>query len=43
MQVKTEMTRKVGNQPEEGSKKSKEVGNESPLACMFQRQQTVND
>jgi hypothetical protein len=36
MQVKTEMTRKVGNQPEGESKKSKEVAHESPLASMFQ-------
>jgi hypothetical protein len=31
MQVKTEMKRKVGKEPEGGSKKRKEVGNESPL------------
>ena len=43
MQVKTEMKRKVGKEPEGGSKKLKEVGNESPLSSMFQKQQTVND
>jgi hypothetical protein len=37
------MKRKVGKEPEGGSKKRKEVGNESPLACMFQKQQTAND
>ena len=35
MQVKTEMKRKVGKDPGGGSKKRKEVGNESPLASMF--------
>ncbi len=43
MQVKTEMKRKVGKESEGGSKKPKEVGNESPLASMFQKQQTAND
>ena len=43
MQVKTEMKRKVGKEPEGGSKKRKEVGNESPLSSMFQKQQTAND
>jgi hypothetical protein len=43
MQVKTEMMRKVGKDPGEGSKKCKEVGSKSPLAFMFQKQQTVND
>ena len=43
MQVKTEMTRKAGNQPEGGSKKPKQVCNESRLASMFQKQQTTND
>ena len=43
MQVKTEMKSKVGNDPEGGSKKRKEVANESPLPLMFQKQQTVND
>ena len=43
MQVKTEMKRKVGKEPEGRSKKRKEVGNESPLASMFQKQQTVHD
>jgi hypothetical protein len=42
MQV-TEMNRKVGKDLEGGSKKRKEVGNEPPLASMFQKQQTVND
>ena len=37
------MKRKVGKEPEGGSKKPKQVGNESPLASMFQNQQTVND
>ncbi len=37
------MKRRVGKEPEGGSKKREEVGNESPLACMFQKQQTVND
>jgi len=35
MREKTEMKRKVGKEPEGGSKKPKEVGNESPLASMF--------
>ncbi len=43
MQVKTEMMRKVGKDPGGGSKKREEVGSESPLASMFQKQQTVND
>jgi hypothetical protein len=43
MQVKTEMKRKVGKEPQGGSKKRKEVANESPLASMFQKQQTVHD
>ena len=43
MQVKTEMKRKVGKEPEGGRKKPKEVGNESALASMFQKQQTAND
>ena len=43
MQVKTEMKRKVGKESEGGSKKRKEVGNESPLSSMFQKQQTAND
>jgi hypothetical protein len=37
------MKRKVRKEPEGGSKKRKEVGNESLLASMFQRQQTAND
>ncbi len=37
------MKRKVGKEPEGGSKKRKEVGNESPLVCMFLKQQTAND
>ena len=38
------MNRKVGKERESegGSKKPKEVGNESPLASMFQKQQTAN-
>ncbi len=43
MQVKTEMKRKVGKEPEGGRKKPKEVGNESTLASMFQKQQTADD
>ena len=43
MQVKTEMNHKVGKESEEGSKKRKEVENESPLDSMFQKQQTIND
>jgi hypothetical protein len=43
MQVKTAMKRKVGKEPEGGSNKRKEVENESPLASMFQKQQTAND
>ena len=34
MHLKTEMKRKVGKEPEGGSKKRKEVGNESPLASI---------
>jgi hypothetical protein len=33
--VKNEMKCKVGKEPEGGSKKRKEVGNESPLDSMF--------
>jgi hypothetical protein len=43
MQVKTEMKRKVRKESGGGSKKRKEVGNESPLSSMFQKQQTAND
>ena len=43
MQVKTEMKRKVGKDPGEESNKRKEVWNESPLASMFQKQQTANE
>jgi len=32
------MKRKAGKEPEGGSKKRKEVGNEPPLASMFQKQ-----
>ena len=42
----TEMKGKVGNDPGGGStylKKRKDVGNASPLASMFQEQQTDND
>jgi len=42
MQVKTEMKSKVGNDPEGGSKKRKEVANESPLALMFQKQGMIS-
>jgi hypothetical protein len=42
-QIKIEMKRKVGKEPEGGSKKLKELGNELSLASMFQKQQTVND
>jgi hypothetical protein len=41
MQV-TEMEHKVGKELEGGSKKRKEVGNEPPLASLFQKQQAVN-
>ena len=37
------MKYKVGKEPEGGSKNRKEVENESPLASMFQKQQTAND
>ena len=40
MQVKNEMKRRVGKEPEGGSK---EMGNKSPLASLFETQQTVND
>ncbi len=43
MQVKTEMKHMVGKEPEGGSKLRKEVGNESHLTSMFQKQQTTND
>ena len=42
-QVKTEMKRKVGKDPGGQSKKGEEVGNESPLPSVFQKQQTDND
>ena len=42
-QVKTEMKHKAGKGPEGWSKKRTEVGNESPLTSMFQKQQTAND
>jgi hypothetical protein len=42
MQVKTEMKRKVGKDPEGGSKKRKELGNESPLASMLQKKKIGN-
>ena len=35
MQVNTEMKRKVGKEPEGGSKKRKEVGNDNSLTLMF--------
>ena len=34
------MQRKVEKEPEGGSKNRKEVGNESPLVSMFQKQQS---
>ena len=37
------MKRKVGKEPEGGSKKPKQVCNESPLVSMFQKQQTASD
>ena len=40
--INTSMKHKVGMETEGGSKKGKGVGNESPLSCMFQKQQTVN-
>ncbi len=40
MQVKNEMKRTVGKEPEGGSK---EMENKSPLASMFETQQTAND
>ena len=43
MEVKTVMKRTVGKDPGGGIKKPKGVGNESPLASMFQKRQTVND
>jgi hypothetical protein len=33
--------RKEGKDPEGGSKKSKEVANDKPLASMFEKQQAV--
>jgi len=36
------MTRKVGKEPEGGSKKRKEVGNANSLASMFAKQQAVS-
>ena len=36
------MKRKVGKEPEWGSKKRKQVGNENSLASMFAKQQTVS-
>jgi len=43
MQVKTAMKRKVGKEPAGGSKKRKELGNELPLASMFQKQHPAID
>jgi hypothetical protein len=43
MQVKTEMNHTVGKEREGGSKKRKEVGNESPLVSMFKKKKTIND
>jgi hypothetical protein len=42
MQAKTEMN-KTGMGPEGWSKKRQEVGNESPLTSIRQKQQTVTD
>ena len=42
-EVKTEMKRKEGKDPGDGSKKSKEVGNTSPLTSKFQKQQAANE
>jgi hypothetical protein len=39
MQVNTEMKRKVRKEPEGGSKKRKEVGNDNSLSSMFAKQQ----
>ena len=36
------MKRTVGNEPEGGSKKRKDVGNDNSLASMFAKQQTVS-
>ena len=36
------MKRKVGKEPEGGSKKRKEVGNDKSLASMFAKQQAVS-
>ena len=38
MQVMTEMKHKVGQEPKGGSKKRKEVGNESPLVSVYRTQ-----
>jgi hypothetical protein len=43
MQVKTAIKRKVRKEPAGGSKKRKQLGNESPLASMFQKQHTAID
>ena len=43
MHLKTEMKQKVGKEPEGGSKKRKEVGNESPLASISASLMSVED
>ena len=43
IQVKTEMKHKAGEGPEGWSKKRKEVGNESPLTSMIQKQVEATD
>jgi hypothetical protein len=40
-QLFTEMPRRVEKEPEGGSKNRKEVGNESPLGSIFQKQVEV--
>ena len=43
IQVTTEMKRRVGKEPEGGSKKRKQVGNDNSLASMFAKQQAAID
>ena len=40
--MNAEMKRKVGKEPEGGSKTGKEVGNDNSLASMFAKQQAVS-
>jgi hypothetical protein len=42
MQVKIEMKHKVRKEPEGGSKKRKEVGNDNSLFSMFAKQQAAS-